>query len=60
MVLIERKEKLSEKQIAALKSKSMAWYGLLVHDASDQHLDDLGVASLGRPVQGGELVVVPA
>ena len=28
--------------------------------AGDEHLDDLGVAALGRPVQRRELMVVPA
>ena len=28
--------------------------------AGDEHLHDLGVAALGRPVQRGELVVIPA
>ena len=27
--------------------------------AGDEHLHDLGVAALGRPVQRGELVVIP-
>ena len=26
--------------------------------AGDEHLDDLGVAALGRPVQRGELMVI--
>ena len=28
--------------------------------AGDEHLDDLGVAALGRPVQRGELMVISA